>query len=276
MRDIEKRVIRLIGDPEQRYQEDPVRMLRAVRFAAKLNFAIEEKTAAPIARLAPLLAAIPAARLFEEVLKLFLSGYALPCYRLLNQYGLFAPLFPDTAALLAKSDFCACLVEQALANTDQRIEDGKPVTPTFLFTALLWPLIARQAERLKAEGVPPIPALQEAASSVLERQNRRITLPRRFSLPLREMVELQERLCQRSPRQAESLLAEPRFRAAYDLLLLRESAGEDTGGLGDWWTAYQQTEDAQKRRQMIAALPKASTKPKRKRRPRKKPNNHAA
>jgi len=273
--DIQKRQIRLIGNPEQRYREDPVRMLRAVRFAAKLGFVIEEKSAAPIARLAPLLAAIPTARLFDEVIKLFLSGYAADCYPLLRQFGLFAPLFSALAPLLDKPSSCADrLISQALENTDQRIEQGKPVTPTFLFAALLWPLIAKEAQTLKAEGVPPIPALQEAASIALAELCSRIALPKRFSLPLREMVEMQERLQRRSFPHAELLLSEPRFRAAYDLLLLREEAGEETGGLAAWWTTYQQSGE-QQRRQMIKDLPKSAS-PKRKRRPRKKPvNRHA-
>jgi len=266
--DIKKRQIRLIGDPEQRYREDPVRMLRAVRFAAKLAFSIEEKTAAPITQLAPLLAAIPSARLFEEVLKLFLSGHAAACYPLLRQYGLFEQLFPATTRLL-DTPCNERLIRQALANTDQRIAEGKPVTPTFLFAALLWPVINQQALRLKDEGVPPIPALQEAASIALAELTRRIALPKRFSLPLREMVEMQERLLRRSLPHADILLTEPRFRAAYDLLLLREQAGEETGGLGAWWTDYQYRDEHQ-RRQMIKNLPKSAVK-KRKRRPRKKP-----
>jgi len=271
--DIKKRQIRLIGDPEQRYREDPVRMLRAVRFAAKLGFTIEEKSAAPIARLAPLLAAIPAARLFDEVLKLFLCGKAAHCYPLLKGFGLFAQLFPATHPLL--SEPCnERLIKQALANTDQRIADGRPVTPTFLFAALLWPLIARQAQQLKEEGTPPIPALHEAASMALAELIQRIALPKRFSLPLREMVEMQERLQRRGYPQSDMLLVEPRFRAAYDLLLLRESAGEDTGGLGAWWTDYQYR-DLHQRKQMIKDLPKTVSR-KRKRRPRKKPvSDHA-
>jgi len=268
--DIKKRQIRLIGDPEQRYREDPVRMLRAVRFAAKLGFAIEVQSAAPLAPLAPLLAAIPSARLFDEVLKLFLSGKAAACYPLLREFGLFEQLFPATHPLLDEPSGCAeRLISQALINTDQRIEQGKPVTPAFLFAALLWPLITKEAERLKAEGVPPIPAMQEAASIALAELTRRIALPKRFSLPLREMVEMQERLQRRSLPHADILLTEPRFRAAYDLLLLREQAGEDTAGLAAWWTDYQYR-DEQQRRQMIRNLPKTAAK-KRKRRPRKKP-----
>jgi len=272
--DIKKRQIRLIGDPEQRYREDPVRMLRAVRFAARLGFAIEAQTAAPIAHLAPLLAAIPAARLFDETLKLFLSGHASACYPLLCRFGLFAQLLPATAQLLDEpSSIGQRLIKQVLANTDQRIEEGKPVTPTFLFAALLWPVIARQSGQLKSEGVPSTQALQEATSMALAQLTRRIALPKRFSLPLREMVEMQERLQKRSFPHTELLLTEPRFRAAYDLLLLRENSGENTAGLAAWWTDYQSGHE-QQRRQMIKDLPKSATR--KRRRPRKKPaQSHA-
>lgn len=142
--DIRNRLIRLIGDPEQRYLEDPVRMLRAVRFAAKLDFEIEKHSAAPIRRLAPLLREIPSARLFDEVLKLFLAGRAERTFELLVEYELFAPLFPASAkALQANPDYTGKLIRQALANTDARIRQGKPVTPAFLFAALLWPACRR-------------------------------------------------------------------------------------------------------------------------------------
>jgi poly(A) polymerase len=252
--DIRNRLIRLIGDPEQRYQEDPVRMLRAVRFAAKLSFEIEEKTAEPIRRLAPLLRDIPAPRLFDEVLKLFLGGHAERTFELLVHYDLFAPLFPATAAALEQDpDYTGRLIQQAMANTDIRIREGKPVTPAFLFAALLWPALPARVAHHQDKGMPPIPAMQEAAHDITLEQCRRIAIPKRFTIPMREIWDMQERLPRRQGKRADLLLENPRFRAGYDFLLLRESAGEKTGNLGQWWTRYQDVSDSQ-RREMIREL----------------------
>ncbi|TWI50875.1 poly(A) polymerase [Pseudomonas duriflava] len=252
--DIRHRLIRLIGDPEQRYQEDPVRMLRAVRFAAKLDFDIEAQTAAPIQRLAPLLRDIPAPRLFDEVLKLFLGGHAERTFELLLAYDLFAPLFPASAEALARNpDYTSRLIRQALANTDTRIREGKPVTPAFLFAALLWPALPARVIYHQEQGLPPLPAMQEAAHDLTLEQCRRIAIPKRFTIPMREIWDMQERLPRRQGKRADMLLENPRFRAGYDFLLLRESAGEQTGNLGQWWTRYQELSDSQ-RREMIRAL----------------------
>jgi len=231
-----------------------VRMLRAVRFAAKLGFEIEKHTAAPIPKLAPMLREIPPARLFDEVLKLFLSGYAERTYQLLLQYDLFAPLFPASAAALEQNpEYTHRLIRQALINTDERIRLGKPVTPAFLFAALLWPALPARVARLQERGMPPIPALQEAAHELISEQCQRIAVPKRFTIPIREIWDMQERLPRRTGKRADLLLESPRFRAGYDFLLLRESAGDDTGGLGAWWTAYQEASDSV-RRQMIREL----------------------
>ncbi|MWV16498.1 polynucleotide adenylyltransferase PcnB [Pseudomonas sp. L-22-4S-12] len=252
--DIRNRLIRLIGDPEQRYLEDPVRMLRAVRFAAKLDFDIEKHSAAPIRQLASKLRDIPSARLFDEVLKLFLAGYAERTFELLVEYDLFAPLFPASAAALKRNpDYTGALIRQALANTDERIALGKPVTPAFLFAALLWPALPARALHLQERGMPPIPAMQEAAHDLIAEQCQRIAVPKRFTLPIREIWDMQERLPRRSGKRADLLLENPRFRAGYDFLLLREDAGEETGGLGDWWTDYQDATDSE-RRSMIRDL----------------------
>lgn len=252
--DIRNRLIRLIGDPEQRYLEDPVRMLRAVRFAAKLDFDIEKHSAAPIRQLASKLRDIPSARLFDEVLKLFLAGYAERTFELLVEYDLFAPLFPASAAALKRNpDYTGTLIRQALANTDERIALGKPVTPAFLFAALLWPALPARVLHLQERGMPPIPAMQEAAHDLIAEQCQRIAVPKRFTLPIREIWDMQERLPRRSGKRADLLLENPRFRAGYDFLLLREDAGEETGGLGDWWTDYQDATDSE-RRSMIRDL----------------------
>ena len=252
--DIRNHLVRLIGDPTQRYQEDPVRMLRAVRFAAKLDFDIEKHSAAPIYKLAPMLREIPSARLFEEVLKLFLAGYAEFTYELLVDYGLFGELFPASAAALkANPDYTDELIRNALVNTDLRIQEKKPVTPAFLFAALLWPALPARVLKLQERGMPPIPAMQEAAHELISEQCQRIAIPKRFTMPIREIWDMQERLPRRSGKRADLLLENPRFRAGYDFLLLRESAGEQTGGLGDWWTVYQDASDSE-RRSMIRDL----------------------
>ena len=252
--DIQRRLIRLIGDPEQRYLEDPVRMLRAIRFAAKLNFDIEDSTAEPIHRLAHLPRDIPAARLYEEVLKLFLSGHAVRTYELLCEYGLFAPLFPSTAKALEKNpEYVNRLLRNAFSNTDKRISADRPVTPAYLFAALLWPALTARAISLQNDGMHPLPAMQEAAHQVLLEQLKTVAIPKRFSIPTREIWDMQERLPRRAGKRADMLLAHQRFRAGYDFLLLRESAGEHTHNLGDWWTDYQDASDSQ-RRDMISNL----------------------
>ena len=239
MKDVENRQIRLIGDPVRRYHEDPVRMLRAVRFAAKLDFQIEEKTAAPIRELGHLLKDIPAARLFDETLKLFLSGYALEVLRLMREYDLFEPLFPATEAALVNNPQGERLLDEALKSTDRRIQQEKPVTPAFFYAAALWPSVTAMAADLEEQGLPPVPALNQAAMQVVSNQCTHTAIPKRFSIPMREIWDLQRRLQRRQPRRIDELLTHPRFRAAYDFLLLREASGEDLGGAGQWWTDYQ-------------------------------------
>ncbi len=252
--DIRNRLIRLIGDPQQRYQEDPVRMLRAVRFAAKLDFGIEKHSALPIKPMAQLLREIPSARLFEETLKLFLSGYAADTFEMLVDLELFDPLFPASAeALEHHPTYTHTLISQALINTDLRVKQGKPVTPAFLFAALLWPALPGRVLRLQSRGMPPIPAMQEAAHELISEQCQRIAIPKRFTMPIREIWDMQERLPRRSGKRADQLLDNPRFRAGYDFLLLRELAGEETDGLGQWWTEYQECNESE-RRDMIRDL----------------------
>ncbi|MBJ9978057.1 polynucleotide adenylyltransferase PcnB [Pseudomonas sp. S75] len=254
LHDIRNRLLRLIGDPTHRYQEDPVRMLRAVRFAAKLDFGIEKHTVQPIRQLSKLLREIPPARLFEEVLKLFLSGQGAIAFEMLVDLELFEPLFPASAqALDERPTYTHTLISQALSNTDLRVEQGKPVTPAFLFAALLWPALPARSLFLQSQGVPPIPALNEAAHDLIAEQCQRIAIPKRFTLPIREIWDMQERLPRRSGKRADMLLDNPRFRAGYDFLLLRESAGEATDDLGQWWTDYQEANDSE-RRDMIREL----------------------
>ncbi|WP_106475834.1 polynucleotide adenylyltransferase PcnB [Phytohalomonas tamaricis] len=245
--DLEHRLLRLIGDPDVRYREDPVRMLRAIRFAAKLDFDIEAATEAPIKEQASLLLQIPPARLFEEVLKLFLTGYGVDTFRGLHRYGLFAMLFPETDEAFSSLPWAERLIEQALINTDIRIRNDKPVTPAFLYAALLWPAVQLRAHELEQEGMPAVPAHQQASQQVISRQLQHTSIPKRFSFPMRDIWELQLRLPRRKGKRAFQTREHPRFRAAYDFLLLRESAGEIPPGIGDWWTQFQEVSEEMKR-----------------------------
>jgi len=263
--DIEAGKLRLIGDPETRYREDPVRMLRAVRFATKLGFRLEPGTEAQLARLAPLLADIPPARLFDEMLKLFLGGAALANFEMLRHYNLFEQLFPFTEQSLAHEEnhFPLTLINRGMENTDTRIEQGKPVTPAFLFAVFLWEPVRERAARLEADGQQPAQALQHASAQIIAEQAAIMATPRRFSLPMREIWMLQLRLEQKGGRRSQRVLAHPRFRAAYDFLLLRCESGEVPGEIGAWWTA------AQTDREEPAVAPAAAKR--RRRRPRRRP-----
>jgi poly(A) polymerase len=240
--DLDAGILRLMGDPETRYREDPVRMLRALRFAAKLGFIIEPDTEKPLWELGELLQGVPAARLYEEVLKLFMGGTAVAAFEKLRHYDLFRQLFPDTDQALAEQEeeFPHTLVLQGLLNTDTRVREDKPVTPAFLFAVLLWEPVRLRSIALQEQGLAPFPALQQAATEVLERQLQSVSLPRRFSTPMREIWLLQSRFEHTKGKRPARLAAHPRFRAAYDFLLLRAQAGEASTKLADWWTEYQQ------------------------------------
>jgi poly(A) polymerase len=239
--DVKARRLKLIGDPETRYREDPVRMLRAVRFAAKLDFSIEPATERPIGKLAYLLDGVPPARLFDETLKLFLSGFGVKSYRLLQQYGLFEHLFPLSAAAFALPPYAyaAEMLEAGLANTDARIAADKPVTPTFLFAVLLWSAVLRELNERQAGPAPDLAQLMQACDTVLRAQQSRVAIPRRFAVPMRELLMLQPRFNRRSGVKSLSLLQHPRFRAAYDFLLLRAQVGVADPELAQWWTDIQ-------------------------------------
>jgi poly(A) polymerase len=248
MSDIQNGVIRLLGDPEARFREDPVRLLRAVRFAAKLGFIIEPKTESPMQRLAPLLKDVPSARLYEEVLKLFLGGSALETFEKLRHYGLFGQLFPATEEALSHEDqdFPITFVNRGLSNTDTRLQQDKSVTPAFLFAVLLWEPVRLGYEALLAQDHQPVEALQTAANDVLSDQLKHITIPKRFSYPMRDIWQLQPRFTQRQGKRAYRLLSHPRFRAAYDFLLLRAEAGEVELELPEWWSEFQRANSQQK------------------------------
>ena len=242
LQDIESKTIRMIGDADERLQEDPVRMLRAVRFAAKLNFKIEYSLSTSIKKNIHLLDGVPAARLFEEVLKLFLHGNALASYELLKEYDLLKHLFSQTAENLDEEG--DRFITQALINTDLRIKQKKPIAPAFLYAALLWPAVKQQVNVLKYEDLSLLQAYQIAGQSVLEKQLSQILIPKRFGIPMREIWTMQARLASRKGKRPLKLLPVPRFRASYDFLLLREQSGEtQLKELCDWWTEIQKVSE---------------------------------
>ena len=256
---IEKREVELIGDPETRYREDPVRMLRAVRFAAKLGMRIEAKTAAPIKSLANLLQNIPPARLFEETLKLFLSGKGEDTFLMLHEYGLIEPLFPQLAPFLKDENSREMqFVRRVLANTDERINSNQRVTPAFLYAALLWYPLEEQSQRLQSEsGLNAFDAFNIASGEVISRQIQRIMIPKRFSTVIRDIWILQQRLPKRFGRRAFQLLTHPKFRAGYDFLLVRgQIEGGDLLELAQWWTHFQHADNG-KQKGMLNALRKS-------------------
>ncbi len=255
LEDLHNGVLRLIGDPRQRYREDPVRMLRAVRFAAKLGFRLEKETEAALIELGELLTGVPPARLFDEMLKMFLGGQAVATFELMRHYNQFGILFPQTEKALEREEqgFPITFLLHAMENTDRRIAEQKPVTPAFLYAALLWEPVRQLARELEAEGMSRIQSLQVAGDRVLERQRRIISIPRRFTLQMREIWAAQERLTQRTSKRAYRILSHPRFRASYDFLLLRAQSGEVEPELGEWWTRFQGV-DEQQRKEMLAKL----------------------
>ncbi len=238
--DLEQGQLRLIGDPAQRYIEDPVRMLRAVRFAAKLGLRIHPDTEAPINNYASMLAEIPPARLFEEMLKLFMGGSALQTYESLRHYGLFKFLFPQTDVLLdtVEKDYPHGFITQALKNTDQRLVEGNSVTPGFLLAAFLWEPMRVEAEEHLGHALSEMEAVQLAGDTVISRQISTTAMPRRFTQFARDVWSLQVRL-KRMGKRSFRVLMHPRFRAAYDFLLLRAQAGEPLEEQVQYWTEQQ-------------------------------------
>jgi len=239
--DVRNKVLRLIGDPETRYREDPVRMLRAVRLAAKLGFEIERDTAAPIPGLAQLLKEAAPARLFEECLKMFLSGHGVASFEGLERQGLLPALFPETAAALKsnRSGALRRVVLAGLRNTDQRVANDEPVSPAFLFALLLWPAYCRSLIQLQSQGMHTVEAQRRAADRVTVHQLDTIALPRRFSLPMQEIWLLQTRFSQRQRKRVFRLLAHPRFRAAFDFLQLRLAASDEHAADVAFWREAQ-------------------------------------
>ena len=248
--DIEAKRLRIIGDPLQRYREDPVRMLRAVRLAAKLEMQIDAATAAPIGDLAPLLRNVPPSRLFDEMLKLLLSGHALACVVDLRARGLHHGLLPMLDVIL-EQPLGERFITLALRNTDERVRQEKPVSPGFLFAALLWHEVLAQWNSRQAAGEKPMLALQQAMDDVLAVQDKELAIPRRYDAIMQEIWAMQPRFLGRGGRRPFRLLEHPRFRAAYDFMLLRCKSGEIDPELGQWWEMFQRASTGEREAMLL-------------------------
>ncbi|HLX80243.1 MAG TPA: polynucleotide adenylyltransferase PcnB [Burkholderiales bacterium] len=264
--DLKKRTLRVIGDPETRFREDPVRMLRAVRLGAKLGLRIDSSTRAPIKRLAPLLEHVPPPRLFEEMLKLLLSGHASACLRQLRNEGLHKGLLPLLDVILDQP-LGERFVTLALAQTDERVRADRPVSPAFLFAALLWHEVLAAWKLHEKRGERRIPALERAMDEVLDAQSGKLAITRRLTATMREIWSMQPRFEERSGQRPWRLLEAERFRMAYDFLALRAQSGEVPAEIETWWRAFQSA-DEETRRAML--LPDSGPHKKRRRRRRGK------
>jgi len=265
MKDLKARELVMIGNPATRYREDPVRMLRAARLSAKLGIEIEPKTAEPIRELRHLLENVPQARLFEEILKLLMSGNAVDCVRVLRELELHHGLLPllDTAL---EDPEAGPFAMAALHATDERLAAGKPVSPAFLLAALLWGQVQKNLKRLEDKGLPTIAALHAAMHDALEMQRDSLAIPRRFDATMKELWLLQPRFLQRGGSRPYRLLEHPRFRAAYDFFALRAASANAPQEVARWWERFQDV-GADEREAMLVA---DETGPKKKRRRRRK------
>jgi len=254
LRDLQRKSVRIIGDARARYREDPLRMLRAVRFAAKAGFAIDERTRKPIRELAHLLENVPPSRVYEEMQKLLLSGHAATGLRQLRSEGLHHGLLPLLDVIFGQP-MGERFVTLALEQTDSRVRSGKSVSPAFLFAALLWHEVLAAWKKSEQRGLKPIPALFEAMDTVLDIQSDKLAIPRRFTAVMKEIWALQPRLEQRSGRRPFGLLAHERFRAGFDFLVLRSASGEAPEELSQWWEKFQQADDAERQAMLMAPQP---------------------
>ncbi|MBA5689735.1 polynucleotide adenylyltransferase PcnB [Rugamonas apoptosis] len=273
--DIRAKTLRIIGQPEARYREDPVRMLRVVRFAAKLRFHIEPATGAPIRAMAPLIDNVPAPRVFDEMLKLLMSGQALACLQQLRKEGLHHGLLPLLDVVL-EQPLGVKFVTLALDSTDARIHAGKTVSPGFLFASLLWHQVLEKWTAYRTAGEMSVPALHLAADDVLESQTEKLALQRKIGSDMRDIWAMQPRFERRTGKTPYKLLEHPRFRAGYDFLLLRCASGEIEGDIGQWWTAFYEGDETE-REELVASAGRGPAAgaggAKRKRPPRRGPRN---
>ena len=265
--DLKQKTLRMIGDPTTRYREDPVRMLRAVRLAAKLDFAIEPATRRPIGELAELVGNIPPSRLFDEMLKLLTSGQAVKCVQQLRAEGLHHGLLPMLDVILDQP-LGERFVMLALENTDRRVREGKPISPGFLFATLLWHEVLAKWEALKSGGERPIPALFQAMDEVLDVQAEKLAITRRVAGDIKDIWSVQPRFEQRSGKRPYALLEQPRFKASLDFLLLRAESGEVEAELAEWWSDFL---DADGETRVAMLLPQKPDEKKKRRRRKRKP-----
>ena len=254
LRDLQRKSVRIIGDARARYREDPLRMLRAVRFAAKAGFSIDERTRKPIRELAHLLGNVPPSRVYEEMQKLLLSGHAATGLRELRSEGLHHGLLPLLDVIFEQA-MGERFVTLALEQTDSRVRSGKSVSPAFLFAALLWHEVLAAWKKAQQRGLKPIPALYEAMDAVLDIQTDKLAIPRRLTAVMKEIWALQPRFEQRSGRRPFGLLAHERFRAGFDFLVLRSGSGEAPAELAQWWEKFQQAGEAERQTMLMAPAP---------------------
>ncbi|WP_395138082.1 polynucleotide adenylyltransferase PcnB [Schlegelella aquatica] len=253
IKDVKKRLLRMIGDPETRYREDPVRIIRAIRFAAKLGFEIEPKTREPMHRMAALLDNVPASRMFDEMIKLLQTGHALASLEQLRKEGLHRGVFPILDVVLdeqQRHDGRERFVQLALADTDRRVAEGKPVAPSFMLACLLWHDVLDRWERRQSAGEHPFPALQGAIDEVFDARVGDISGRGKLAADMREIWMMQPRFDKRVGNAPYTLVEQPRFRAGFDFLRLRADAGEVDAELAQWWEAFSQA-DEHRRRQLI-------------------------
>lgn len=245
VQDLKHRVVRMIGDPRTRYREDPVRMLRAVRFAVKLSGKIDPASEEPLHSMAGLIENVPASRLFDEMLKLLTCGHAMDCLQRLRQDGLHQGMLPLLDVVLEQPSGAA-FIELALDRTDHRVRAGKTVSPSFLFAALLWHQVELRWQQLLKQGETGIPALMQAADSVLDEQTEKLAIQKRFSADMREIWFMQPRFDRRLPKSIWRMIEQPRFRAAVDFLQLRAAAGDFDSVLAQWWMDLANADDSGK------------------------------
>ena len=265
LRDLRRKSVRVIGDARARYREDPVRMLRAARFAAKLGFTIDERTRKPISEMAHLLENVPPSRVYEEMQKLLLSGHAATSLRQLRSEGLHRGLLP-LLDVIFEQPMGERFVMLALEQTDGRVRSGKSVSPAFLFAALLWHEVLAAWKKARERGLKPVPALYQAMDAVLDIQTDKLAIPRRFTAVMKEIWALQPRFEQRSGRRPFALLSHERFRAGFDFLVLRAASGEAPEELSQWWQKFQHAGEDERQAMLLAPQPDEHRRRRRRRR----------
>jgi poly(A) polymerase len=266
--DLKARKLRMIGDAAQRYREDPIRMLRAVRLAASRALEIEPRTRKPIRALADLLQNVPQARVFDEMMKLLLSGHAAEGVRRLRKEGLHHGLLP-LLDVIFEQRLGERFVMRALENTDKRINADKPVSPGFLFAALLWHEVLAAWKQAESRGMHTMPALFHAMDQVGQLQAEKLAIPRRYGGDMREIWALQPRFFNRSGRRPYHLIEHARFRAGYDFLLLRCESGEIEAEIGRWWEKFQRADAAARAGMLLKEIPGGGKKRRRRRKTKK-------